>query len=130
LARFEEVTARQIRFVGEQDGPPERELKKRLSEEFCLRKPVARAYLSRAQYEEQGDVMVVLAIRAETGSREELAKRVGQIFASFLRTDVHLDILFLTDTQEPGLAKVCKPFYSRPETRRRWYWPFGSRSGN
>src|SRR5688500_13564542 len=46
----EEFVASNIRFVGEQDGPPERTLKTHLVELFSTEPALVRAYLARVQY--------------------------------------------------------------------------------
>ena len=50
-SRHEKLTIFKVEFVGEQDGPPERELKLRLVMLFENEPSVRRAYLARVRYE-------------------------------------------------------------------------------
>ena len=106
----EEFQVPQLRFLGEQDGPPERELKCRLAEFFERDKTVNKAYLARVAYGAES-FAVALCLRAQLGPDRGLAERVGKIFASMFGGHEHLDIIFLSEIQEAELASVCKPFF-------------------
>jgi hypothetical protein len=56
--------APRIRFVGEQDGPPERQLKAELNALLAQRSHVQRAYLARAVYDDPQLINIVLAIHS------------------------------------------------------------------
>ena len=100
------------RFVGEQDGPPERELKGRLCLLFGGEKGVYRAYLARVAYGDATSYSVALCIRAESATDIGLSEKAGKIFASAFATREHLDIIFITETQESELLCRCRPFFS------------------
>jgi len=104
------LTQPSVEFVGEQDGPPERELKGALCLAFKARPDVARAYLCRVRYDRAGTHAVALALSAPEDPG--LADQVGQVFWQMFGRGVPLDIMFVESDVEMRLAKVCSPFYS------------------
>ncbi len=100
----------QVRFVGEQDGPPERELKRRLVQFFQNEQTVSAAYLARVMYPDES-YAVALCLRSGIGRHRRLAEKVGKIFASIFGSHEQLDIIFLSETQQIELAIVCKAFF-------------------
>jgi type III secretion system (T3SS) SseB-like protein len=105
----DEFQTPQIRFVGEQDGPSERRLKEQLVLAFGREQRVSRAYLARAEYE--GQTNVILALRADGGSEKALVQEVASIFASMFGGNQYLDVFFLDDRTEPSLEQVCRSFF-------------------
>ena len=103
----------QVRFCGEQDGPPERELKERLAQFFQSDQSVRAAYLANVVYGDAGQSPsnVALCLRTEFGPDLGLAEKVGRIFASMFGPLAHLDVVFLSDEQEAELTKACSPFF-------------------
>jgi len=110
--KSEEVCVREIRFLGEQDGPPEQLLKNRLTDFFRCDRTVSRAYLARVDFGEGKDASVVLGLRTQFGPDKGMIEKVGTIFADVFNAKEHLDIMFLTDSQEAELKKACPPFFS------------------
>jgi hypothetical protein len=55
----------------------------------------------------------VLALRTQFGPDTGMAEKVGAIFGTLFNATEHLDILFLTDSQEAQLGKACKPFFEQ-----------------
>jgi hypothetical protein len=108
----EELLVKPLRFVGEQHGRPEQELKDHLTNLFSQDRTVLRAYLARIKYGDLRAEGVALCIRADGGSEGEIVKQIGEIFASIFGQQVYMDILFLTDAREAELAKICKPFFN------------------
>ena len=108
----DEFRAQEIEFLGEQDGPPERELKGRLARVFEHRADVSRAYLVRVHYESPVDRSVVLALAADVGQANEIVSEVGGVFAAIFNSSEHLDIVILSKEQEVRLAQVCDPFFA------------------
>jgi SseB protein C-terminal domain len=109
----EEIQVPQIRFFGEQDGVPERELKSRLAEFFERDQSVRKAYLARVGYDEHSPVAVALCLRTQFGPDRGVAEKVGKIFATMFGAHEHLDIMFLGNEEESELAKVCPPFFGK-----------------
>jgi hypothetical protein len=103
--------APRLRFVGEQDGPPESQLKANLSVMLTHRPSVQRAYLAQVVYNDPQVIDVVLAIRSASGPDEQLIEDLGKAFAHVFHRDVHLDILFLSPEQEAEASSVCRAFY-------------------
>src|SRR5262245_18847652 len=100
----EEFQVPQLRFLGEQDGPPERELKCRLAQFFQNDRSVTTAYLARVAYGADS-FAVALCLRAQLAPDRGLAEKVGTIFASLFGGHEHLDIMFLSEMQEAELAR-------------------------
>lgn len=109
----EKIGVPQVRFVGEQDGPPERELKDRLTEFFHRDASVKAAYLAKVTYNESSPVSIALCLRTLFGPDPGLAEKVGRIFASMFGGHEHLDIVFLSDVQEAELAQKCSRFFGQ-----------------
>ena len=109
---METFNAPKITFLCEQDGEIERELKSRLVTFLDDRTSVIRAYLARVDYGDPKAYNVALCLRCPQGEDKALLANIGEIFASLFGRDIHLDILFLHDTNENELLAVCKPFYS------------------
>ena len=109
----EELIAHAVTFVGEQDGPPERMLKGKLSELFAGCKNPKKAYLARVHYREAKGESVCLCLSVSGGDEKPLVEAVHSLFAQQFNRAVHLDILFLNPKQEEQLAAICKPFYRR-----------------
>jgi hypothetical protein len=100
-----------IEFLGEQDGPAERELKTALTTEFARPTHVVRAYLARVGYQPEARPGVALCVRLSGGDEKEVARRIGVCFAALFATGVPLDILFISAEQEADLERVCPAFY-------------------
>ncbi len=107
----EELRIAEIRFLCEQDGAPERDLKGALVELFRHHPDVKRAYLVRVQYGKKEGTDVVLGVEANVASRALVAE-VSAKFAALFGKDQHLDILFLNPAQKASITRVAKPFYS------------------
>jgi type III secretion system (T3SS) SseB-like protein len=107
----QQLTVPAIKFVGEQDGPPERDLKARLIKLFRDRPSVERAYLARTEYPDATGMQVTLCVVSSTGEDKSLVSQVSDIFGDMFGAHEHLDILFIRDEQEQQLRAVCMPFY-------------------
>ena len=99
-----------LRFLSEQDGPIERDLKAALAEELAAFPGVERAYLARVDYGNADAYEVALCIRGPED--RAVVERASRRFAPFFGPDVHMDIVFLTEGRERELAAVCRPFYA------------------
>jgi len=100
-----------VEFLGEQDGPSERDLKAVLSAEFRETPAVRRAYLAQLGFQPGAPRAVALCIRASGGQPDEIARRASKHFAGMFVRDVALDIIFVSHEQEADLQRVCTPFY-------------------
>ncbi|MGD9648604.1 MAG: hypothetical protein AB7U73_23030 [Pirellulales bacterium] len=114
----ETINAQLVRFVGEQDGIPERTLKQRL--ESCLShdERIWKAFLARVDCGPDTPIRVALCLRTVMGPDDAIVANVGKVFAALFHTRESLDILFIDDRQERELSSVCKPFYVRVISRR------------
>src|SRR5262245_16648934 len=107
--RLEARTEPRITFLGEQDGPPEAELKAAIAAELRSWPRAERAYLARVGYDAGGDHEVALCIAGAEDRR--LVQKVSAVFQRLFASDTHMDVLFLTSAQEAELSTVCRPFY-------------------
>jgi hypothetical protein len=106
----------QVIFLGEQDGPPERELKARLTQLLDQERGVLRAYLSRVSYGDSANT-VALCVRTDPGIASQLiaskiVEKIGKVFGDMFGEHQHLDIIFLSDTEEGNLTKSCSAFFN------------------
>jgi hypothetical protein len=95
--------------LGEQDGIPERILKSRLLEYFKQRVGIRDAYLAQISASDRSSV--ALCLKTDHGPDHDLVRDIGAIFAAIFGKHEHLDILFLSETQDSELRRVCAPFY-------------------
>ena len=110
--KIEKLTVPEVKFVGEQDGSNERHLKDKLTVVFGRERSINRAYLAQAIYHNSnGAVEVVLALKATNQSDARIAAGVAEVLREIAPANVHLDIVFLSETMEQDLSKVCRPFY-------------------
>jgi hypothetical protein len=100
-----------IKFIGEQDGQPERDLKALFVELFLGFPTVERAYLARTDYGDATGVHVALCVKSSVGEVKSLNPKVADIFSARFGSHEHLDTLFIRDDQEQELRQVCAPFY-------------------
>jgi hypothetical protein len=100
---------RAIRFLGEQDGKPERAFVASVVPILRQRPAILRAYLARADFGPGSEPAVVLCVLGPED--ESLVAEVAAIFAERFKQGVPLDILFLKELQEAQLRQVCRAFY-------------------
>ena len=100
-----------IVFVGEQDGPPEQQLKERLAALFERHAGVSSAYLARAIIDRR--TTVILGVSAAGLDESDFAREVGAVFAAIFNRRAHLDIVFLSRDQRAAISRVCRAFYDR-----------------
>lgn len=105
---FETSIVQNIRFLHEQDGTPEKQLKQALVS--VLKNMVQRAYLVRVEYISIGTNSVALCL-SEAKEQESLVKAIGNKFSSIFGSNQHLDIIFLNKKQEKEVINICNPFF-------------------
>jgi hypothetical protein len=93
-----------IKFVGEQDGSSDRDLKARFVELFHREPTVKSAYLARTDYRDTTGVHVALCVKSSIGEYPLFKSKVADIFSAMFGSHEHLDVLFIGDEQE----KECK----------------------
>ena|SRR5580704_9485339 len=106
------VSVRSVRFLAEQDGPVERDLKARWLPILSASPQVKRAFLVRASYEGQSGEHVVLVLCSSGGSDSDLIEALRVPYAAIFHRDCPLDTAFATPAQESQIEKVCLPFYT------------------
>ena len=113
---FEEFRVKDIKFVGEQDGPPERILKRRLSE-LLAHLSETRAYLARVRLSPESPIEVAFCLYGSSSSKQ-LVSEIGAVFASVFGSHEHLNIVFLNEQQDSEISSVCRPFLSSMRGKR------------
>jgi len=106
------LNVRTVEFVGEQDGPIERELKARLLPLLLRDDRIGEAYLVRATYDDDDQVVVVLAVDRDRPD-SAFVDSVAATFATLFRYPEHLDTLFLKSSDKERIRIVCRPFFIR-----------------
>ncbi len=107
----EGVLHSQIRFLYEQNGGPERDLKAILVQLFNGKRDVERAYLARIEYSEGMSYTVALCLRTVAGENRTLVQEIGTVFRSLFGQNQHLDVIFLSESLEKQVTAVCEAFY-------------------
>jgi hypothetical protein len=72
---------------------------------------IERAYL--AQISSGNQAGVALCLKTRHGQNPDLMREIGTIFSAIFARQAHLDILFLSESQELALRSVCAPFYAK-----------------
>jgi len=111
----EQLTVPSIRIVGEQDGPAEQKIKTQFSEFLAGTGFQCRAYLVRAKYGSSDELNVALLVRLQSGDSRFVNSGLGRLFHSVFRPDQHLDIMFLSESEEENVKTLVKPFFSSSE---------------
>ena len=107
--RIERRVEPTLRFLGEQDGNVEQQLKRELT--FILSKTdMQRAYLARVDFGEGTKAGVALCLRGTDD--KSLVADVAALFRRSFGVDQQLDICFISVAQEQRLKKVCRDFYA------------------
>jgi hypothetical protein len=106
------ASVQKLRFLGEQDGSVERDVKERWVAILRASPPIRRAFLVRALYEGQPDPQVILALCSSSGPDAALVAALRVPFADIFHRDCPLDMAFVTPAQESQIEPVCRPFYT------------------
>ena len=109
--RAETRKERDIRFLGEQDGQIEKEIKARWQSILATFPDVLRAYLAIASFNQSQNYQVVLCIQSKKGDDPLLVNALAQPFREMFNATTPLDIMFLNAAQEIDIQKVCRAFY-------------------
>jgi len=102
---------KKIVFLGEQDGPAERELKFKLAECLSSYENVDSAFLARISLREISTPQVALCLNGGENNALELVECVGKVFGRLFKTTQHLEVVFLTKEQLEEIKRVAKSFY-------------------
>jgi len=102
---------RDSRFLREQDGQIEKEVKARWQSILATFPDVLRAYLAIASFGQSQNYQVVLCLMSKTGENPLLVDALAQPFQEMFNAATPLDILFLNAATEVDVKKVCRAFY-------------------
>jgi hypothetical protein len=109
--KAQKVTRAATRFIAEQDGPSERDLKSAFVQVFREEPIVERAYLALAEHGDGTGAHITLAIKSSCGENQLLIRRLMSVFSAMFNSREHLDMMFIREDQEHQLRQVCTPFY-------------------
>lgn len=107
-----EVYENQIKFIGEQDGNIEREFKTKLNNLFVQSRNTMRAYLVKVKYTGRKELNVALCIKSNNEGSTSILNECEHIFQSLFSSGQHLDMIYITDTEEQEIRQLCCPFYT------------------
>ena len=110
----EERKVRALRFLGEQDGEPERELKAAWAATLANTKGVTRAFLARAISGDSAGPAVMLCICPSSVESAALVQQLAAPFQSIFGANQFVDIVFLSAVQEADVSRVATPFFPQP----------------
>jgi type III secretion system (T3SS) SseB-like protein len=102
----------QMKFVAEQDGPCERDVKARWKSVLRHHSEVQRAYLVLAEYSD-GQSQPVLCIRSSRDKDVSLIDELAVPFKDIFASDCALDMMFLSAEKEKEVRDICSPFYDQ-----------------
>jgi hypothetical protein len=109
---MENLRTSRVLFLGEQDGPVERELKAYLVEN-CLSPQwcVSSAYLARVSYQETPGLTVALCLWGGKENATAIVESIGTAYSRQIGATERMDIFFLDESQHQAVGRVAKPFY-------------------
>jgi hypothetical protein len=99
-----------VRFIGEHDGVPEQEFKRRITGVLKSSK-TAEAYLAAVSYDGAQGPVVAVCLVGDSGEAEKVCSEIADIFMDLFKDTVPLDLMYITRDQRAELARVCRPFY-------------------
>lgn len=103
-------------LLAEQDGVPERELKRHISS-ILERFPVVHsAYLVRLQLDALSPPSVALFLCVSGTLRDrgsQLLSMIESTFTEMFGCNEHMDVIFATEQQADRLYEFCAPFFHR-----------------
>jgi hypothetical protein len=100
-----------VQFLGEQDGPVEKNLKAQWTPILAQSVSVQRAYLAIVSYDRAATYQPALCIRHSKDDDPRLVKELSEPFRQTFNNSQALDIMFLRPEQETEVRRVCRPFY-------------------
>jgi hypothetical protein len=104
----------EVKFLCEQDGEAEQNLKRALMMLLRESSDIMRAYLVRVQYNRQDTTHVVLCLEARV-AKKALVTAVSKEFGRMFSNTEHLDVLYLSSAESEAISRVANPFYSRTD---------------
>lgn len=109
--RTEEFRIQRIRFLAEQDGPAELNLKRHLASYLGCVPEVELAFLVRIAHKNLAGKGVALCLVGGKTRAIEIVQSVGAIFHELFQYTESLDILFLNEEQKREVNLTARPFY-------------------
>lgn len=113
-----------VRFVAEQKGPKEDELKAAVILRWLERGDAQRmrAYLAQVAYPLRNVRSIALCIASDRGPDERLIEDASAVFHGMFERGEHLHMFFVSEQQEKRLRQVCCPFFSSARFEVPDFW--------
>jgi hypothetical protein len=99
-----------VRFLGELDGVPEQEFKRRILGVLSA-SHTQEAYLANVDYEGAEGPITAVCLVGNSKEAEHVCGTIAGIFTHMFRESSALDMMYITREQRLELALVCRPFY-------------------
>ena len=113
-----------VRFVAEQLGVPEDELKSAVVRRWLEQADAypLRAYLAQVAYDRGRETSIALCIASDRDAHEQLIETAAAEFRGIPGRREHLAVFFVDERQEERLRKVCCPFFSSARVVAPDFW--------
>ena len=109
---MDQLRVDKITFVGEQVGPVEQELERKLIACLAPGTGVRDAYLVRVAYSHSPEQSVALCLSGGGERAQQIVGCVGRVFHKMFSNTQSLDVVFLTNVQMAEIGAVARPFYT------------------
>lgn len=106
------IDSKNLKFLCEQKGTVETELKNILKTYFQTAPSVKNAFLIRGEHSKT-EPCVLLCLDMDLKFKENILTNVAKIFSNIFVRDQFLDILIINKNQKHEIQKIAKPFYSK-----------------
>ena len=107
---MEDFPSPKVRFLGELNGVPEQEFKRRIFG-VLTSSHTDEAYLASVDYEGANGPITALCLVGNSKEAERVCKTIAGIFTGMFRDTAALDMMYISPEQRIELARVCTPFY-------------------
>ena len=114
---YDKVNRKKLKFVEEQYGKSEWELKQSLSKLFALYKKVFRVYLCKYIGDDDKPSIALCLVLRNYDQDIGLVDKISGEFARVFKKDQFLDIMFLSEDDEQQIIGICSPFYTNDNMR-------------
>jgi len=112
--KSQRLSAQDVQFLVDQDGPMERTIKAKISEFFGEVLQVDEAYFVRVLYPGKVQGVALCVYGTPEMNAEIVLKGVSNVYGRIVQTDPQgLHTIFLTAAQKVDIAKTCRPFFAR-----------------
>ena len=104
-----------VRFLGELNGVPEQEFKRRIAGVLSS-SHTDEAYLASVDYAGANGPIAAVCLVGNSKEAESVCRSIADIFTGMFEKTAALDMMYITREQRMELALVCTPFYMQKDT--------------